>query len=77
MTEAFLHGAAFGLVIGAAMGLVPLSIGLYRKKPQGAVLVFFGSVGIGALFGFYGALPFSLFTSAALWRGQPIRGVRE
>ena len=77
MLEALLQGAKLGLIPGFICGLLPLVAGLYRRRPKSAAIGFVGSLALGALFGFYGALIFSIFTAAAIWRGEPIRGARE
>lgn len=77
MGEAFLQGAKVGLIFGAALGLIPLAVGFYKRRPKSAVLGFVGSLVLGALFGLYGALMFSAGIAGAIWRNQPIKGTGE
>jgi hypothetical protein len=74
MREAILQsGALWGAVVGLLLGLLPLAAGLYRRRHKSAFLTHFVTVVIGALFGFYGALIFAIFTAGPLWRGEPIK----
>jgi hypothetical protein len=52
----FLTSAAGGALGGAAAGIVPLALGLYRRKPKVAVGLFFGCVIGGAIGGVYAAV---------------------
>ena len=77
MFDAFLQGAKLGLIPGFICGLFPFAVGLYRRRPRSAAIGFVGSLALGALFGLYGSLVFSILIAATILRGQPIRGTGE
>jgi len=69
--EAYLYGALFTACIGFVIGLIPLVIGIVKKKLKLGVLGLLASTVGGAILGLILALPFAAIFTWLILKQQP------
>ena len=63
--------AAAGAVVGAVTGIFPLAAGVLRRRWKFGLVAAAVSIMLGAAFGLWGALMFSIAATVGLWGAKP------
>ena len=61
-TEAIMYLALFGIVLGILLGLIPLILGIKKKKRQYAIFGFIASIVCGAIMPLLSIIVVAVFT---------------